>query len=105
MSCRDCRWWSGPITTPTLKKGESITLQGVCGGVGSEWDWRLEDGDPLHELAVMVDANAQLVTRADFGCALWEPNDESKTFWTGAHLAPEHDPATCTECRKRRKNG
>jgi hypothetical protein len=100
VSCRDCRWWSGPLKVPTTR-GAEIQIQGLCGGIGSEWDWRLEDGEPVDDLAVMVDANAQLVTHADFGCHLWRPNAESERFWKGLHLEPEHDPMVCSECAKR----
>jgi hypothetical protein len=82
-----------------------VPVQGMCNGLAATWDWRVAPGDPNpSERALLVDANAALLTSPDFGCDLYEPNDESKRFWTGAHLAPEHDPAICTECRKRGKH-
>ena len=47
-------------------------VAGICGGIGSTWDWRLEDGWPAgNERALLIDRNAELLTTGDFYCAEW----------------------------------
>lgn len=72
--CGTCRFWQdgGSITDIT---GKEKRVAGLCGGIGSTWDWRLDDPWPLpasSERALLIDSNAVLLTTADFGCASWE---------------------------------
>lgn len=102
MSCGDCKHFSGPFDLTPYGQKRSVRVQGVCNAWPATWDWRVQDDDPQpQERVLLVDANAAMLVRSDFGCDGWEPNDAVRAFWTGAHLKPEHDPSVCSECRKR----
>lgn len=70
--CGTCRFWTRePIFTDI--RGCATPVAGECCGIAACWDWRLDPGDPEpEEKALLVDANARLLTTEDFGCALWE---------------------------------
>ena len=102
MSCRDCKHFSGPFDLTPYGQERSVPVLGMCNAWPSEWDWRIAANDPSpQERVILVDANAAMLVRPDFGCDGWEPNEESRLFWSGAALPSEHDPAVCSECARR----
>ena len=69
--CDTCKFWTRQPTLEVVTK-KLVEVEGECNGIATCWDWRLDEGDPGDMKAIMVDANAQLFTSPDFGCALWE---------------------------------
>ena len=67
--CATCRYWNEHATLTDLQ-GKDRKVAGICGGIDSTWDWRLGEDEP-REPAMLVDANALLLTRRDFGCQMW----------------------------------
>jgi hypothetical protein len=75
-TCATCRYWTENAEIVDTR-GRVVKTAGMCGGIGSTWDWRLEDEWPADgERALLVDSNALLLTRPDFFCAEWHATPE-----------------------------
>ena len=70
--CGSCRYWLADQVVHTIT-GRDVPVAGICGGIGSTWDWRLGDTWPVKgEQALLIDRNAELLTTSEFGCTGWE---------------------------------
>ena len=80
-SCKTCRFWSR-VTEPQGVDGRKEPWMpeeptGICGGVASEWEWRITNEEPVPGEAIMIDSNAQLLTNESFGCAAHERDPDA----------------------------